>query len=284
MTFSVALLQILPDGNNQSRNLERGIEYCSKAKRLGADLALFPELWNIGFAPCPDEEEGRRNWEESAIDRQSVFFQGFVRAARDYKINVALTYLEKHTPKPRNSVSMIDRQGNVVLSYSKVFLCDFTEPGEVGCDSGCTPGNLFEVCTLTGKEGAVRVGAMICADREFPEAAAQLMLKGAELIVVPNSCTLDGIRSTLLKARAFDNLVGIAAANYPAPHDNGNSQAYTCVAWTEGGSEQETLLVQAGREEGVFLACFDIDAIRAHRKREAWRMDYRKDRRPAFCL
>lgn len=122
---------------------------------------------------------------------------------------------------------------------------------------------------------------MICADREFPEAATQLMRKGAELIIVPNSCPLDGIRSTLLEARAFENLVGIASANYPFPHDNGNSQAYTCVAWNEGGSEQETLLVRAGQEEGVFLARFDVDEIRKFRKREAWRLDYRMNRSPA---
>lgn len=284
MKFSVALLQILPDGNNQGRNLEKGIEYCAKAKRLGADLALFPELWNIGFAPCPDDEHGKRKWEESAIDQSSNFFQGFVRAARDYEINVALSYLEKFSPKPRNTVSVIDKRGNVVLNYSKVFLCDFGGLGEAGCDSNCTPGRSFEVCTLTGSGGTVQLGAMICADREFPEAATQLMLKGAELIVVPNSCPLDGIRSTLLKARAFDNFVGIAVANYPVPHDDGNSQAYTCVAWNEGGSEQETLLVQAGREEGVFLASFDVDAIREFQKREAWRVGYRKDRRPTFCV
>jgi N-carbamoylputrescine amidase len=47
MKFTVALLQILPHGNDQQKNLEKGIEYCNKAKELGADLVLFPELWNI---------------------------------------------------------------------------------------------------------------------------------------------------------------------------------------------------------------------------------------------
>jgi len=32
---------------------------------------------------------------------------------------------------------------------------------------------------------------MICADREFPEPATQLMLNGAELIIVPNDCDWD---------------------------------------------------------------------------------------------
>jgi predicted amidohydrolase len=290
--FTIALLQILPFGADQDGNLEKGIEYCKKAKQLGADLALFPELWNIGFATCPPDEEGKLKWEASAIDRQSSFFQGFVRAARSLEINIALTYLEKYRPRPRNTVSIVDREGNVVLDYSKVFICDFGKEellsehpnlDAIGCDYNCTPGNTFEVCTLTGKEGKVQVGAMICADREFPEAATQLMLNGAELIVVPNSCSLDGIRSTLLKARAFDNLVGIGTANYPYPHDNGNSQAYTCVAW-KGGAEQDTLMVRAGVEEGLLLAAFDVGEIREFRKQEAWRMDYRKNRRLISCL
>ena len=74
---------------------------------------------------------------------------------------------------------------------------------------------------------------MICADREFPGPATELMLNGAELIVVPNACTWDDIRTAGLKTRVFENLVGAALANYPAPAANGNSQACTCVAWKD---------------------------------------------------
>jgi predicted amidohydrolase len=66
---------------------------------------------------------------------------------------------------------------------------------------------------LVGAEGEVKIGAMICADREFPEAASQLMQNGAELIVVPNVCTWDDMQSAGLKTRAFENLVGIAMVN-----------------------------------------------------------------------
>lgn len=81
------------------------------------------------------------------------------------------------------------------------------------------------MCTLTGAEGEVRVGAMICADREFPEPATQLMLNGAELIVVPNACDWDEVRSAGLLTRACENLIGVAMANYPQPLNNGNSRA-----------------------------------------------------------
>jgi len=49
------MLQIEPFGNDQSRNLTKGLESCREAKALGADLVVFPELWNIGFTAdvCP---------------------------------------------------------------------------------------------------------------------------------------------------------------------------------------------------------------------------------------
>lgn len=93
MRFKIALLQILP-GANQKKNLEKGIKYCRKAKELGADLVLFPE-----------------KWEEKAIDQQSEFFQAFVNLAKELEINIAITYLEKYSLKPRNTVSLIDKLG-----------------------------------------------------------------------------------------------------------------------------------------------------------------------------
>ncbi|MFH1832706.1 MAG: carbon-nitrogen hydrolase family protein [Candidatus Levyibacteriota bacterium] len=264
MKFNVALLQILPNGSDQNKNLEKGIEYCKKAKELGVDLVLFPEIWNTGY------EDG------TAIDQQSNFFQSFVKLAKDLSINIAITYLEKNSPKPKNSVSIINKNGEVVLDYSKVFICNFQE----GTDRNCSPGNEFSVCKINGAQGEVEIGAMICADREFPEAATQLMLKGAELIVVPNSCTWDEIRKDILKVRAFENLVGIAMANYPSPKNNGQSSAYHPIAWDENGKSQSTKIIQADEKEGIFLASFDMDEIRKFRVKEKWRLDYRKKNNP----
>jgi predicted amidohydrolase len=118
---------------------------------------------------------------------------------------------------------------------------------------------------------------MICADREFPLAANQLMLNGAELIIVPNACTWDEIRTAGLRTRAFENLVGIAMINYPLPQSNGNSQAHTCVAW-RNGKAASTLIARAGESEEIVLASFDIDEIRAFRKDEGWRLNYLRSR------
>ncbi len=291
MKFTIALLQITPSEDDQNRNLAKGLEYCRKSKALGADLAVFPELWNIGFAPSPIGSEARQVWMDSAIDQRSTFFQSFAALARDLDLNIAITYLEAHLPMPRNTVSVINRRGQVVLNYSKVFICDFgkeelSKPNpnvhDIGCDVNCSPGEVFEACMLVGAEGKVKIGAMICADREFPEAASQLMLNGAELIVVPNACTWDDIRTAGLKTRAFENLVGIAMVNYPAPRNNGNSQAYTCVAW-RNGKPIDTLIARAGEDEEILLATFDMDEIRQFRNTESWRMDYRRGRATKFA-
>ncbi|MGO9271562.1 MAG: carbon-nitrogen hydrolase family protein [Terriglobia bacterium] len=284
MKFTVALLQIAPFRNDQGRNLGKGLQYCRCSKALGADLAVFPELWNIGFAPCPIDAAGRALWTASAIDQRSNFFQGFAALAQEVDMNIAITYLEAHRPRPRNTVSIINGQGEVVLNYSKVFICDFGEDellkpkpsaDDIGCDANCSPGESFGVCRLQGAEGEVKVGAMICADREFPEPATQLMLNGAELIVVPNACGWDDIRTAGLKTRAFENLVGVAMANYPAPVNNGNSRAYTCAAWKDGKA-QDTLIASAGEQEEVLVVRFDVDEIRTFRNAESWRMDYRR--------
>jgi predicted amidohydrolase len=283
MIFTVALLQIEPFGMDQTRNLEKGLKRCRDAKSMGADLAVFPELWNIGCTRCPIDVAGRQAWTASAIDRRSGFFLSFAALAKELGMNIAVTYLEAHLPKPRNSVSIVDRSGEVVLNYSKVFICDFGQdellrpgpnPQEIGCDANCSPGESFNVCILTGVGDPLTVGAMICSDREFPEAATELMLNGAELIVVPNACTWDDIRTAGLKTRAFDNMVGVAMANYPGLRA-GNSQACTCVAW-QGGKPQDTALVRAGEEEEILLVRFDVDEIREFRTAESWRMDYRR--------
>ena len=62
--------------------------------------------------------------------------------------------------------------------------------------------------------------------------------------------------------------------NYPGLN-RGNSQAHSCVAWRAGQSV-DTLIAKAGEREEIFLATFYMDDIRAFRKTEMWRIDYRK--------
>jgi predicted amidohydrolase len=60
MKLKVALLQIGAAADDEDQNLARGIHYCRQAKAHGAELVVFPELWNIGCAPCPLTSSARQ--------------------------------------------------------------------------------------------------------------------------------------------------------------------------------------------------------------------------------
>lgn len=269
----IALLQMTSCGSDQDANQSKGEAFCRKARELGADIALFPEMWNIGYTPCPSDDDERNRWQAQAIRADDAFVTRFKQLAKELNMAIALTYLERWDGAPRNSVSLIDRHGKLIMTYAKVHTCDFS------MEAACTPGEDFYVSTLDTEQGKVEIGAMICFDREFPESARILMLKGAEIILTPNACTLDDGRIGQFRARAFENMLGVALANYPAPQSNGRSCAFDAVSFEKpNGEARDTLIVEAREGEGVYIAEFDMGKIRAYRERESWGNSFRKPR------
>ena len=266
-SLKVALLQIMP-GATMEENLAKGQAYCRRAKKMGADIALFPEMWSNGYA-IPEDMDALR---ASATPADGAFVHAFGALAKELDMAIAITFLERFEPLPRNTVCIFDRFGSKVLTYAKVHTCDFGE------ECRLSAGEDFYVADLDTAEGSVKIGAMICYDREFPESARILMLKGAELILVPNACPMEINRISQLRGRAYENMVGIATCNYPAeqPDCNGHSTAFACIAYrpTESGS-RDTLIVEAGEREGIYLADFPMDEIREYRSREIHGNAYR---------
>jgi N-carbamoylputrescine amidase len=273
-TIRVALLQMNGCGSDKNSNLAKGDAFCRRARAMGADIALFPEMWSAGMTFFDPKLEGdRERWQRQAISRDDPFIIHFRDLARELNMAIALTYLEKWNGAPRNSASLIDRHGEIVLTYAKVHTCEFD------VEAALTPGDGFPVCALDTEQGEVKTGFMICYDREFPESARILMLEGAELILTPNACTLDDHRIGEFKTRAFENMVGVAMTNYAGPQNNGHSIAFDAVAYpVPDGEPRDTLIIEAGEREDVYLAAFDMDSIRAYRKRETWGNAYRRPR------
>ena len=93
---------------------------------------------------------------------------------------------------------------------------------------------------------------MICYDREFPESARILMLKGAELILVPNASPMEINHLSQLRARTYENMLAIATCNYPCdvPDCNGNSSVFDGVAYLPClENSRDTCVFQAPKEE-----------------------------------
>lgn len=266
-SFKVALLQISPE-NSLEANLEKGLNACRRAKEMGADLALFPEMWSIGYRIPQDAETLNRN----AVAADSAFVQSFGSLAKALNMAIAVSFLESYTPAPRNTVCLFDRFGSKVLTYAKVHTCDF------GFEGVLTAGDEFPVCDLNTENGTVKVGAMICFDREFPESARILMLNGAEIVLVPNACPMEINRLSQLRARAYENMVGIATANYPSGRDigNGHSTAFDGAAYDlQSGESRDMLFLETDEAEGIYLADFPMEKLRAFRAAEVQGNAYR---------
>lgn len=135
--LNVALLQMTACGSGQAANQAKGEAFCRRAREMGADVALFPEMWNIGYTFERHDEAGAsekhaeqpssgdlwrapelwqpgdgdrdaspqeviRRWQAQAISRESDFVTHFRRLARELNMAIALTYLERWEGPPRN--------------------------------------------------------------------------------------------------------------------------------------------------------------------------------------
>ena len=267
-TFKVALLQILPENTLQA-NLKKGIAACRQAKEAGADIALFPEMWSNGYRIPKNIEELKAQ----AVAANSEFVMTFGKTALELNMAIGITFLESFDPLPRNTVVLFDRHGKKVLTYAKVHTCDFGE------ECRLTAGNDFYVTDLDTANGAVKIGTMICYDREFPESARILMLKGAEIVLVPNACPMEVNRLSQLRGRAYENMMGIATCNYPAgqPDCNGHSSAFDGIAYLPDMPEsRDTCILEADKCEGIYYAEFNLEMLREYRKNEVHGNAYRR--------
>jgi predicted amidohydrolase len=266
LALHVALLQMRPDGNNQSGNMDKAEQFCRRAAARGADIALMPEMWNIGYTRFDPQKPGaRERFLRQAVATEHPSIQRFGRLAEELDMAIGVTYEQAWSAAPRNVVTLFDRHGKEVFTYAKVHTSDF-KPME----TSMTPGEDFYVEPLDTRIGPVKVGAMICFDREQPESARILMLKGAELILTPNACGLDEFRLDQFRVRAMENVVDVAMTNYPSPNQNGHSVAYDCSG---------DCLVLADENEGIFMAVFDIEKVRSRQKKSIWGNAYRRPHR-----
>ncbi len=287
--FKIAVVQANYPSSNCELNTKVGLQYIKQAKKMGADLVLFPECWLQGYQfPILNDDlsisdmyeldkyeetmdniirkKAYQEWMNQAVDESDPYVKQFCMVAKEFKIGVVLTAYTKGLKKPRNSAMVIDKDGNIIITYSKVHTCDFS------LESLLESGEEFKVCDFHG----IKLGVMICYDREYPESARMLMLKGAEIIVVPNSCGGMKPRVQALSTRAYENMTGVVMAN-TAFENGGNSCAFQPIAWDNNGNELEmTLFVADATSEKLYMAEFDMDAIREYRSSEMMGNTFRK--------
>ena len=134
--LKIALLQISPCGSLDN-NLEKGIQSCRQAKKMEADIALFPEMWSCGYDIY---SRTAYEWMKDAIPADSAFVESFRHLARELNMAIGITLLEKYKDGVRNTLLLFDRHGEKKLTYAKVHTCDFSVESAMTGSSLRAPG------------------------------------------------------------------------------------------------------------------------------------------------
>ena len=256
--FRLAILQMRSVSGAYDKNTETVIENMKQAAANDADMLLLPECFLTGY-----DLSIRNN--EAMADNDNCIIK-LCNIANEIGIGLVATALTKGNNNLQNSAFVIDKSGKIIMKYSKVHTCDFAD------EKVLEAGNEFKVCNYDG----VKIGVMICYDREYPESARVLMLKGAEIILVPNDCGSMKPRVQALSTRAYENMCGVAMAN-PNGFNAGNSCAFSPVCWDWNGMcVDNTLLLADDKTAGLFYADFDMEKIRNYREHEMMENTFRK--------
>ena len=256
-TFHVTGVQYHAPRNDLAGSSTLGRRIVREAAAAGADLVLFPEMWSTGY-PLPIDLT-------LAVPVDGPWVEGFRDTAADLGVGVAITLLAEHEGGPTNTTLVIGRRGEILLRHDKVHTLRYD------AEAGLTAGTGFETAEFDG----VRLGVMTCFDREFPESARELMLAGAEVVLVPNATACNPVRAHQLEARAFENMLAIASVNYPGD-GWGQSSAYIPIVFDPHGRPLDPLISKAGARPQLVPFRFDMEAIRDWREREVWGASHRR--------
>ena len=217
MSLTLACVQIaasLDPGENRDAVAVRVERACSGSPK--PDVVVFPEAMMRDFGGSGSDIS------EFAEDLDGPFVKQLCELAGGHEVTLVAGMFERSADpgRPYNTLVVVDGSG-LRASYRKIHLYDSFGYKE---SERLLAGDLEPVVV---EVDGFQVGLMTCYDLRFPEMARALVDRGAELLVVP-AAWVAGPRKvdhwrTLLKARAVENTVYVAAAAQPAPRYTGHS-------------------------------------------------------------
>ncbi|MDR2854706.1 MAG: carbon-nitrogen hydrolase family protein [Methanomicrobiales archaeon] len=242
----IALAQTHPLWNDPDASFSLFYQYASDAKAKGASLIAFPEQAATGWDPTDNQ-----NFIES-IDGSIV--SQFREIARDIGIAVLGSFREQSEHFPRNTAVLIDKHGEILLSYSKKHL--FYPAHE---DRYFSPGEKDQnaLAIIDG----FSVGVAICFDLRFCEVFCRYQMAGAELILLPIAWPVSTIQymSLFARCRAVENNCYIGCVN-----NTGVTPVNTYTGESVVFSPQGECVCSAGSDETLIIAELTKEAF--HRR------------------
>jgi predicted amidohydrolase len=194
--FKMACLRVMPDRWDKEANFRKVDHYARQAAEHGARLVVTPESFLDGYVGN-DKDLNREKYFEVAEPLDGPFMKRVRKLAQELKIFLAVGFPELRGKQVFNSVVMFGPDGNVVTRYSKT---------HCGTEQFNTEGAEFPVVEMP----LARLGTMICLDRQLPETARILAIKGAQVILAPSYGMYGEMNDVMMRTRAYENSVYVA--------------------------------------------------------------------------
>lgn len=172
--MKIAVCQLLVEGGEPERNLNRAKGYIQKAVEQGAELVLLPETIDLGWTHPSVYHEAM-----PIPSKRSDFFS---ELAKHHQIYICVGLTEKQEDKQFNTAILINPKGDIVAKHQKINLLEVELPFyQVGQ-------NLSVTDTSLGK-----IGLNICADNYYNSLCLghSLARMGAQIILSPCAWTVD---------------------------------------------------------------------------------------------
>ncbi len=255
-TLTVSLVQMDVRTGAPRTNWTVMQEHTAEAARRGADLVVFPELWDAGSAL----DKGN----DFASSLSGGLFAQVVALARQHNIHILGSMYEKRGVGVYNTCAVITPRNGIMGAYRKMHL--FTLMDE---HKWLQPGEAPLVIDLPWG----RTGIAICYDLRFPELFRRYASDGAQVVIMPMAWPhprLEHYR-TLLRARAIENQCYMVAANRASRDDDGTTFfGHSCVIdpWGE-------IVLEAGEVPGHFTVEIDMGKV-AQVRRQLPALDNRR--------
>ncbi|MBB6118687.1 carbon-nitrogen hydrolase family protein [Nocardiopsis algeriensis] len=250
----VAVGQFAP-GQDKKANLHTVAELAGRAAERGARVVLLPE-YAMFTAPRTDHR-----CVEAAEPLDGPFLAAAAEVARKEGVHLVVGVNEagaEDAERFTNTLVALSPEGERIALYRKIHLYDAFGVRESDVVS---PGPLDEPQTFA-VDGVV-FGLQTCYDLRFPEVTRRIADAGAHVVLlaaqwVPGPLKEEHWR-TLLRARAIENTVYVAASGQSAPLGAGNSMVVDPMGTP----------VAALGEQGFEVAVADVSVARVEEVRVA---------------
>lgn len=247
MTTRIACGQFSPAPGNAERNASLMADMAGEAASRGAALIVFPEMCLSGYLPAAEAKA-------AAVSAGGPEVARMLQAAQKTKTWILFGFPElRDGGRIANSMAFVDPEGRLSGIYRKVHL--FT-----GEEAWAQAGDGF----VTVNAGFARIGAWICFDARFPEAARTVAAAGARLGLC-GAAWLGPAEEWELsaRARALDNGMFVAGAALQGSYAGMTFHGASLIVDPHG---RVVARAREGRDE-VLVGDYDPAAVEAFQAR-----------------